>query len=375
MNRRNFLTGTVGGGIGIALAPLIPGLSLAGCSKKVRTPPKAAIKTYDKYEKFKLPVRAGMGGAPLGNGMKEISDEDAVGAVAAAWKSGVRYFDTSPLYGYGLSEHRFGEFLNNQDRSEFIISTKVGRVFKAYKKVEKSNEWLNPAPFSYTYDFTAAGTRRSIEDSLMRLNIESIDIAFVHDLEPENVELGNWRDHFEIARKGAFQELSKMRSEGLIKSWGLGVNQPEPILAALQVADPDIMLAANQYSLMVHEEALSTTFPACQARGVGVVIGTPLNNGFLAGAERFNWSTDIPPGYKEKRAKMNALAEKHGIDLRTAALQFCAANPAVAAVIPGARYAWQAEQNFSSMSVRIPPAFWSDMKSQNLIAATAPVPD
>jgi D-threo-aldose 1-dehydrogenase len=152
------------------------------------------------------------------------------------------------------------------------------------------------------YDYSAPGVRRSIEDSLQRLGIESIDIVFVHDLSPDNTSLdGGWERHFEIARKGAFPELTRMRQEGLIKGWGLGVNRPEPILATLDVADPDIFLLASQYSLIDHQYALDHVFPAVRARNVSLVIGSALNAGFLSGSDRYNYGPEIPAGYEEKR--------------------------------------------------------------------------
>jgi len=326
---------------------------------------------------FKLPQNFGLGGVAAGNGFHENSDEQIQKTLEAAWNAGVRYFDTSPFYGFGLSERRFGHFLFGKKREDFALSTKVGRVFKAdpnYKKDPKSL-WFGQLNFKYEFDYSAAGVRRSIEDSLQRLGLSSIDTVFVHDLSPDTPDLGDkWKDHFEIAKKGAFPELTKMREEGIIKSWGLGVNTPQPILEALKVSDPDVMLVATQYSLAEHEPALHELFPAMEQKGVKAVIGAPINAGFLANRDRFNYGPEIPPAMLEKRRKMQAVADKHKVDLRSAALQFCVAHPVVSAVIPGASKPEQAIANAKSMSEKIPAAFWEDLKKGNLISKDAPVP-
>lgn len=291
-----------------------------------------------------------------------------------AWENGVRYFDTSPWYGLGLSERRMGFFLHNKPRGEYVISTKTGRILTAGKPVT-GTIWKDPAPFDYHYDYSAEGTRRSIEDSLQRLGIASLDIVFIHDLSPDNEDMGEqWTDYFKVATKGAMPELAKMRDEGLIKAWGFGINTIEPALAALEAGDPDIFLSATQYSLMKHEDALNRLFPACEAQGASIVTGAPLNAGFLAGVDRYDYSGTIPEGFEEKRANMTELAKEHGIDLRTAALQFAAAPDVVCATIPGARNAEQAAENAVSMQVRIPAGFWTAMKKAGFIAENAPVP-
>jgi len=165
-----------------------------------------------------------------------------------------------------------------------------------------------------------------------------------------------------------------MRDEGIIKSWGLGVNTPQPILEALKVSDPDVMLVATQYSLAEHEPALHELFPAMQKKGVKAVIGAPLNAGFLANRDRFNYGPSIPDAMLEKRRKMMAVASNHKVDLRSAALQFCTAHPVVSAVIPGASSAQQAVANAKSMAEKIPSGFWEELKKDNLISKDAPVP-
>ncbi len=323
---------------------------------------------------YRTPVKIGMGGVAIGNGFSVTPDEQADAAMTAAWEAGVRYFDTSPWYGLGLSERRFGHFLDGQKRDEYVLSTKIGRLLVPDPKF-KHGMWKGQLGFNYKYDYTAGGTRRSVEDSLQRMGLSSIDVVFIHDLSPDNGDMKDkWTDYFDIAVKGAMPELTKMRDEGLIKAWGFGVNRPQPILKALEVSDPDIFLAATQYSLMKHEDALENLFPACDKHGVSLVIGAPLNAGFLAGLDRYDYGGTIPEGFKEKREKMMKIAKNHDTDLRTAALQFTAAPAVVSATIPGARTARQVTENMASMKAKIPPEFWEVMKKEKLISANAPVP-
>lgn len=232
-------------------------------------------------------------------------------------------------------------------------------------------------PFAYEYDFTAAGARRSVEDSLQRLGISSIDIVFIHDLSPDNAELpGSWQDHYEIATEGAMAKLERMREEGLIRAWGFGINTPNAAVLAAESdgPTPDIVLLACQYSILDHEEALNRTFPALERKGISVVVGTPLNDGFLSGRNRYHFSPDIPAGSIEKRARLMAIADQFGIDIRTAALQFAAAPRIVSAIIPGSRVPGQVEANALSMKVGIPAEFWQTLRSEKLIAENAPLP-
>jgi D-threo-aldose 1-dehydrogenase len=235
----------------------------------------------------------------------------------------------APWYGLGLAERRYGTVLHNKPRNEFIVSSKVGKLLRASKTYDKNLFPFSPSPNDVVFDYTGPGVRRSIEDSLQRLGLDSLDIVFVHDLSPDNKLLPTpWPEQFEIARKGAFPELTHMREEGLIKGWGLGVNTPEPIMRLFEVADPDICLLASQYSLIDHKNALDQVFPAARANNVSFVIGSSLNAGFLSGSPRYNYGKEsykVPPQFIEKRKRLREVAAKHAVDLRTAALQFSVA--------------------------------------------------
>jgi D-threo-aldose 1-dehydrogenase len=164
---------------------------------------------------YKPAFNLGMGGVPLGNEFEVVTDKDAYATIEAAWNAGVRYYDVAPWYGLGLAERRYGNFLHNQERSEYVLSTKVGKLLKA-SRTAKNKEYFpfSPSPNDVIYDYTAPGVRRSIEDSLQRLGIDSIDIVFVHDVSPDNKYLPTpWQEQFEIARKGAFPELTRMTDQ------------------------------------------------------------------------------------------------------------------------------------------------------------------
>lgn len=393
MDRRDFLTYSAAGAVAAALLPAssIASSLTAAPAPSPLTERGSVMRTEGRIVRADLPLnspshkmrymtpqRFGMGGTQIGNIFAPISDDQADSVLQAAWNAGVRLYDTSPFYGFGLSEYRLGRFLRGKNPADYVISTKVGRVLSAAGGVRADHAiWKSPAPFNYRYDYTAAGTRRSVEDSLQRLGLPRIDIVFIHDLSPDNTELeGGWEAAYQVARTGAMVELEKMRAEGLIKAWGFGVNTPNAVVKALTSDDPtpDIVLLACQYSLLDHRDALRNTFPALKRKGTSVVVGTPLNDGFLGGRSRYNFSPDIPAGAIEKRARIMAVASQHGIDIHTAALQFAAAHPQVSAIIPGARSPGQIIANVQAMKVGIPAAFWEDLKSQSLIDAQAPVP-
>lgn len=369
VTRRDFLSGMAAGTAVLAASSLI---STPAVAKPAAPVTKQSAKT--KGGKYRPPFRLGLGGAPIGTNSYPVTDEEAQAVLEGAWDSGVRLYDTSPWYGLGLSERRFGRLLHDQKRSDYVLSTKVGRILTAAPKPSKTN-WLIPDSFEYKYDYSAAGARRSVEDSLQRLGVSSIDIVFIHDLSPDNKDMGDkWGEYFDGAAKGAMPELTKMREEGLIKAWGFGVNTLPPILRALEEGDPDIFLAACQYSLIEHEESVSKLFPACDAKGVSIMVGSPLNNGFLSGRDRYNYGKTIPAGFKEKRTKIETIAKAHGTDLRTAALQFAAAPETVSCIVPGSSKAQQPGENVASLAKKIPADFWAELRSEKLIAENAAVP-
>jgi D-threo-aldose 1-dehydrogenase len=330
-------------------------------------------------QKYRPPADFGLGGVPVGNEFAFVTEAQAEQVLEAAWEAGVRYFDTSPWYGLGLCERRFGRFLHDKPRGDYVLSTKVGKLLKASPANQAKTYFpFTTSPNDPVFDYTADGVRRSVEDSLQRMGLDRFDMLFVHDLSPDNDLLpADWRTVFGIAAKGAFPALSKMRDEGMIGGWGMGVNCPEPILECLEVADPDICLLASQYSLVDHKNALEQVFPRARAAGISFVVGSSLNAGFLAGKPRYNYGKDnhiIPDDKLAKRRVLQRIADSHGVDLRTAALQFSAAPDLAAALIVGASSADQILADFTAMKTRIPSAFWDELKAEGLIEQAAPVP-
>lgn len=321
----------------------------------------------------------GLGGVPFGNEFAYLTDEVAYATIESAWNAGVRYYDTSPWYGLGLAERRLGTFLHKQTRSEYVLSSKVGKLLTASRDNDAKEYFpFTPSPNSLRYDYSADGVKRSIEDSLQRLGVDALDVVFVHDLSPDNPWLpGPWEEQFEIARKGAFPALSRMRDEGTIKGWGLGVNSPEPIMKLMDVADADVCLLARQYSLIEHKNAVHEVFPKAREHGIKFVVGSSLNAGFMSGSARFNYGKDnykIPAEAIEKRAKLRAVSERYGVDLRTAALQFSIAPDVAVALVVGCSNPQQVLADYASLKTSIPNAFWSDLRSERLIEDDAAVP-
>ena len=335
--------------------------------------PNRAQQIYQPAHRF------GLGGVPLGNEFAKHSDDEAQATLEAAWAMGVRCYDVAPWYGFGLSERRFGHFLHQKPRDSYVLSSKVGKLFKA----SRGNRHAEIFPFSdspndLVIDYTADGVKRSIEDSLQRLGVSHLDVVFVHDLSPDFAWFPNgWEAQYEIARKGAFPALSKLRDEGVIRAWGVGVNTPMAILKVIEDADPDVCLCARQYSLIDHENALHEVCPAVRAKNVSLVIGSSLNAGFISGSPRLNYGKtnfQIPPEAIAKRDQLRAVAARHGVDLRTAALQFSAAAPEAVALVVGARSADQIREDWNAMQAKIPSAFWDELRHARLIEPDAPVP-
>jgi D-threo-aldose 1-dehydrogenase len=323
----------------------------------------------------------GFGTAPLGNMFRNIPEEEAAATVHAAWQQGTRFFDTAPFYGAGLSEIRLGRALAAYPRDEYVLSTKVGRVIldevedaSARDLGEKGGLFEFGRPNKIVNDYSADATLRSIDDSLKRLGTDRLDIVWVHDV-AQDFYGDEWLAQYEAARTGAFRVLTRLREEGVIKAWGLGVNKVEPLEITLDLseAQPDGFLLAGRYTLLDHERALQRLMPAAAAQGVDIVVGGPYSSGVLAGGTHFEYQ-QASPEILAKVARIRAVAERHGVSLKAAALQFVLANPAVAAVIPGASKPERIAEDYAALREAIPDGFWEEMRAQQLVAATAPLP-
>ncbi|QBJ96609.1 aldo/keto reductase [Rhodococcus sp. ABRD24] len=330
-----------------------------------------------------LPSSLGFGTAPLGNMFRYIPDWEAAQTIQAAWDHGIRYFDTAPLYGAGLAEIRLGRVLSDHPREEFVISTKVGRMVSNELRGEhvpdrgaehKDHLFADGLPYRVVDDYSASAAERSIEDSLERLGTDYLDIAWVHDV-GQDYHGDTWLEKYEIARTGAFRTLTRLRDEGVIRAWGVAVNRVEPleITLSLDEPQPDALLLAGRYTLLDHATALQRLLPQAQAQGVDIVVGGPYSSGALVGGATFEYQ-QTPPEIAFKVARIAAVAEHHSISVKSAALQFVLAHPAVAAVIPGASRPARIAEDVAAAVEVVPPAFWDELRDEGLISPHAPVP-
>jgi D-threo-aldose 1-dehydrogenase len=322
-------------------------------------------------------TQLGFGGAPLGNMHRILSDDEAQGAVEAAWNAGLRYFDTAPLYGHGLSETRIGSALAGQPRDDFLISTKVGRLLAPCAPGEEGAGIYKGTPqVRVEFDYTRDGVLRSLEASLARLGSDRVDVLYVHDLERRThgsdvAYEARWR---ELTDGGGWRALAELRGAGAVGALGLGVNQTEACERFLAELDPDLFLLAGRYTLL-EQAPLAHLLPACVERGVGIVIGGPFNSGVLA---RRGGSYDYAAAPKSVLATVDRLAAacaRYGVPLPAAALQFAAAHPAVVSVIPGTQSASEVEANAQLMEEPIPTGLWTELKEAGLLDPSAPTPD
>ncbi|WP_269750045.1 aldo/keto reductase [Lysobacter soli] len=249
-----------------------------------------------------LPGKLGFGTAPLGNMFRDIPEEEARATVEAAWADGIRYFDTAPFYGAGLAEIRLGDALGDRPREEYVVSTKVGRLIldevedvSARDLGEKGEVFKYGRPNRIVNDYSEDATLRSIEGSLERLKTDRVEVVWVHDV-AQDFYGDEWLGVFESARKGAFKALDRLRDEGVIKAWGLGVNRVEPIelLLDLDTPRPDGFLLAGRYTLLDHSRALQRVMPRVAERGLGIVVGGPYSSGALVGGPNFEYAPATP---------------------------------------------------------------------------------
>jgi D-threo-aldose 1-dehydrogenase len=328
-----------------------------------------------------LPSKLGFGAAPLGNMFRDIPEEEALATVEAAWNDGIRYFDNAPLYGAGLAEIRMGRALAGRPRDQYVISTKAGRIIldevedvSARDLGEKGGVFKYGLPNKIVNDYSADATLRSIEGSLKRLQTDHIEIVWVHDV-AQDFYGDQWLEVFETARRGAFRALDRLRDEGVIKGWGLGVNRVEPIELLLELDEPrpDGSLLAGRYSLLDHDRALQRMMPMVAERGLGIVAGGPYSSGALVGGPNFEYAPATPQ-ILDKVARIKAIADRYGVSMKAAGLQFVLANPAVVAVIPGASRPSRIAEDHNALEELIPGDFWLALRKAGLVNSDAPLP-
>ena len=309
----------------------------------------------------------GFGGAPLGAVGDRIGDETAAAIVQRARAGGVRYFDTAPLYGHGLSEKRLGRTLRQLPRDEFVLSTKVGRLLVPEAEGERYAGMRDREPVAIRYDYSFDAVRRSLESSLARLGLERVDILLCHDIDVWTHGDGQ-PGVFERARQGALPALRQLREEGVVRAIGLGVNEWQVCSRVMQEMDVDCFLLAGRFTLL-EQEPLQEFLPECVQRKVSIIIGGPYNSGILATDDRRRATYDYKPApdhlWKKAQA-IRRMCESHGVDPRAAALQYPLRHPAVAAVIPGVWAVEEVRDNLAFYAVEIPDALWRDLADAEL---------
>jgi D-threo-aldose 1-dehydrogenase len=310
-----------------------------------------------------------LGGAPLANLYTEVSEEDARGVVDAAWERGIRFFDTAPHYGLGLSERRIGAALRDRPREAYVLSTKVGRVLEPVDNRAEFDEeggFAVPARWRRMWDFSRYGVRRSLSDSLQRLGLDRVDMVFIHD--PDN--------HRRQAFEEAYPALEELRSEGVLRAIGAGMNQTAMLTEFVRETDVDVILMAGRYTLL-EQDALNDLLPECAARGIRVVAAGVFNSGLLAQPRPADDATynyqPAPPELIARAHRLADVCERHGVSLPAAALAFPARHPAVASVLTGARSAAEIERNAELFATPVPDDLWAELKAEGLLRADAPV--
>ena len=317
------------------------------------------------------------GTAVLGNYYEVLSNEEASKVINKAFDLGINYFDTAPLYGFGLSEHRVGMNLQLKDRDSYILSTKVGRLLSpADPKEIDRGPWKGGLNFNPYYDYSYDGTMRCIEQSMHRLGISKIDILHIHDVDYfTHKEKHLVEKYFSEAIKGAYKALEELRRNGNISAISIGINEFEMAERFLKEVDVDCVMLAGRYTLL-EQNSLNTFLPLCEKHKVDILLAAPFNSGILAGNENnLNWN--YAKASKELIDKVHSLKKicgNYNIPLAAAAIQFPLAHPVVKTVVTGAVNVKELEDNVSYLDVKIPNDFWQELKTLDLIAKESPVP-
>lgn len=324
-------------------------------------------------------TRMGFGGAPLGNLYRRVEERDAQATLQAAHDGGLRYFDTAPQYGLGISERRFGEALARVGRDTVTLSTKVGRLLEDCAPSDVTPTGFVDVPHKrIVYDYSYDGVMRSHEASLERLGVEAVDILLVHDVDvfTHGSQAASDARVRELFDRGGYRALEELRSDGQVRAIGAGVNEWQVCERLLGLGDFDCFLLAGRYTLL-EQEALTSFLPLCVERDVAIILGGPYNSGILAtGAvesARYNYQP-APPEILDRVCRIEGVCHEHGVRLIEAALQFVMGHPAVRTVIPGAVTPAEVATNIELFSRPIPAALWSDLKSAGLVRPDAPTP-
>ncbi|MCR2800199.1 aldo/keto reductase [Microbacterium sp. zg-Y818] len=309
----------------------------------------------------------GYGAANVGNLFRALSDDDALAVLDAAWESGVRYYDTAPHYGLGLSERRLGAFLQTKPRDEFFVSTKVGRLLRPNPAfdggLDTDHDFFVPNDLRREWDFSEAGIRASLAESQDRLGLDRIDLVYLHD--PERHDL-------DLALTSAFPVLERLRAEGAVDAIGIGAMTSHALARAVRGADLDTIMIAGRYTLLV-QPAAEDVLPACRERGTGVVAASVFNSGLLARAEptrdgRYEYG-GVPDEVWDRLQRIVAVCRAHDVPLPAAAIQFPLRDAAVESVVLGSSRPAQVRENVQLATLEIPEGFWAELAHEALITA------
>jgi D-threo-aldose 1-dehydrogenase len=314
----------------------------------------------------------GLGTATLGGRRVPVDRREAEAIVRAAWDAGVRYVDAAPYYGSGQAERAVGDALRGERRQDWVLSTKVGRLLRPRSDLIATADNFYPLPFEAVFDYSYDGVMRSFEDSLQRLGLARIDILYVHDIGAMTHGEEAHPRLMRTLREGGYRALEELRRAGDVKAIGIGVNEREVLLEALEWGEWDAFLLAGRYTLL-EQAPLDDLLPQCLARGVSIVVGGPLNSGILAGRNTWNYQP-APLQIVSRAEAIRTICERHGVPLAAAALQFPLAHKAVAAIIPGPRNVAEFEENLQLFRQPIPPQLWADLRALKLIHPDAPTP-
>jgi len=315
----------------------------------------------------------GLGCATLGGSRIDVARQAAEEIVAAAWDAGLRYVDTAPFYGVGQAERAVGDAMRDHPRDKWVLSTKVGRLLRPNPTGVHADGRHHPLPFDPVYDYSYDGIMRSLEDSLQRLGLARIDILYVHDIGTYQHGKEAHPALMKTLRDSGYRALRELRAAGAVSAIGIGVNEREVLLEAMEWGEWDAFLLAGRYTLL-EQAPLDDLLPKCLAAGTSIVVGGPLNSGILAGRDTWNYNP-APPEVMARVREIAAICEAHNVPLPAAALQFPLAHKAVAAIIPGPRNAAEFTQNLGLLAHPIPAGLWSDLRQAKLLHPDAPVPE
>jgi D-threo-aldose 1-dehydrogenase len=321
----------------------------------------------------------GFGTAPIGGLYRTVSQDEALSTLEAAWEAGMRYYDTAPLYGLGMSETRLNHFLSGKKRSDYVISTKVGRLMESCAPKDRTGigKFFDTPSRKERFDYSYDGVMRSLEFSLHRMGLDTVDILLVHDIDVFTHKSEAARDeHLRTLMKSGYKALVKLRDEKVIKAFGAGINEWQVAQMMAEQGDFDMFLLAGRYTLL-EQEALNSFLRLCEQRGIGIILGGPYNSGILATGpvKGAYYNYDVAPkAVLDRVARIEIISKRHKVKLAEAALRFPMHHPSVVSVIPGAVSPKQVALNIKTFAAKIPKALWRDLKAEGLLHPAAPTP-